>query len=67
MSEDHRAWAVIARMHAELQRQSIAGGVRRYVPVPDTMGRVEIVGVVDLAALAAVTGEAMAELYADAS
>lgn len=51
------------RMHGELQRQSIAGGVRNRVPVPDDNGRVQIVGVIDLAALADVTERALVDVF----
>lgn len=66
MTDDRRAWSVIAKMRAELQRQSIIGGIRRAVPLPDTFGRVEIVGMVDLAALADVAEQALIEAFVDA-
>lgn len=64
---DRRAWAVIARLQAELRRQSIMGGVRNAVQVPDAYGRVEVSGIVDLAALADVAERALVEVFADAS
>lgn len=66
MTEDRRAWSVIAKMHAELKRQSIAGGISNNVQLPDALGRVFINGHVDLAALADVTERAFAEAFADA-
>lgn len=63
MTEDRRAWIVIARMQAELKRQAVSGGVRNDVPFPDDQGRVAIAGIIDLAALANVTEEALRDVF----
>lgn len=66
-NKDRRAWGVIARMHAELQRQSIIGGLARAENFPDKLGNVQIAGRLDLASLAEVTERALRELFGDAS
>lgn len=66
MIDDRHAWRVIARIHAELKRQSIMGGIRNSIPSPDDMGRVAVVGSIDLAALADATERALIDVFARA-
>lgn len=66
-NNDRRAWSVIVKLYAELRRQSIAGGIRNAVPIPDQLGRVPVVGSLDLASLADAVERALIEAFADAS
>jgi hypothetical protein len=62
MADDRRSWMVVARMHHELKRQA-AVGLINVSPHPDSVGRVQISGTLDLAAFANATEEALREAF----
>lgn len=58
MIADRWALGIVGLMHAELRRQRLYGALK-VVDGPDENGRIEIIGMLDLAALANVAEEAL--------
>lgn len=58
MAAPAKAWRVLAAVHAELKRQKAVGLIDE-ISSPDSFGRVNISGRVDLAALADATEDAI--------